>query len=123
MYDKLAHRIQQMQPAVPFGFISIKPSPVRKSILKRIRRANELIQNLSQKYPNAFFVDVFPTMLDSNGNPRAELFQEDGLHLNRKGYEVWASILEPYRHQIFITRCREILSLQLSSPLGESGIL
>lgn len=30
-------------------------------------------------------------MLGSDGQPRMELFREDGLHLNAAGYRLWAS--------------------------------
>jgi lysophospholipase L1-like esterase len=42
------------------------------------------------------FVDVEPGMLGSGGLPRDELFAKDGLHLNDKGYELWASLLRPH---------------------------
>ena len=42
------------------------------------------------------FIDVFTPMLNSNSEPRKELFVSDGLHLNAAGYELWASIIRPY---------------------------
>jgi lysophospholipase L1-like esterase len=41
------------------------------------------------------FVDVFPQMLGSDGKPRPELLGPDGLHMTRKGYELWRDILTP----------------------------
>ena len=34
-------------------------------------------------------------MLGADGQPRKELFREDGLHMNAEGYKVWASALRP----------------------------
>jgi lysophospholipase L1-like esterase len=34
-------------------------------------------------------------MLGSDGRPRRELFLDDGLHLNDKGYAVWNAVLAP----------------------------
>jgi lysophospholipase L1-like esterase len=34
-------------------------------------------------------------MLTSDGGLRPELLQKDGLHLNRKGYALWVSIVKP----------------------------
>ena len=34
-------------------------------------------------------------MLGEDGQPREELFGPDRLHMNRKGYELWTSILGP----------------------------
>jgi len=36
---------------------------------------------------------VFTPMLTAEGTPQKELFRDDGLHMNRKGYELWTSIL------------------------------
>jgi lysophospholipase L1-like esterase len=35
-------------------------------------------------------------MLDSKGNPKADIFIEDDLHMNAKGYEIWQKVIEPY---------------------------
>jgi lysophospholipase L1-like esterase len=34
-------------------------------------------------------------MLGKNSRLRPELFIQDGLHLNRKGYGIWNSIIKP----------------------------
>jgi len=39
---------------------------------------------------------VFSPMLGGDGRPRAELFREDALHLNAKGYELWRAVIAPY---------------------------
>ena len=40
-------------------------------------------------------------MLSEKGLPRTELFAFDGLHLNARGYALWASILKP----LLLERC------------------
>jgi lysophospholipase L1-like esterase len=35
-------------------------------------------------------------MLDSDGNVMQDIFIEDGLHLNEKGYSIWTSTLKKY---------------------------
>jgi lysophospholipase L1-like esterase len=85
---------------MPFGFLSIKPSPARRDILDRIRRANALVRAEHERLAHGFYVDVFDAML-RDGEPRAELFSDDGLHLGPAGYALWTQLLEPYRSQIF----------------------
>jgi len=34
-------------------------------------------------------------MIGQDGKPRRELFLKDGLHLNKEGYKLWASIIRP----------------------------
>ncbi len=101
-FRSLADRVESRLGPVPFGFLSIKPSPARFAILDRIRRANEMIRQEIESRPFAYFVDAFPAMLDSVGKPRTELFLADGLHLSREGYRVWSHLLESHRNQICI---------------------
>ena len=48
------------------------------------------------KDSNFHFIDIYPSMLGSNGCPKAEYFAEDGLHINAKGYKLWLEILKQH---------------------------
>ena len=85
---------------IPFGFMSVKPSPARSPIHDRIRRFNEMVRDEIEARPSGYYVDVYSAMLDKSGKPRAELFLDDGLHLNREGYRLWARVLQHYRDRI-----------------------
>jgi lysophospholipase L1-like esterase len=69
--------------------VSIKPSPSRVDLLPAIREANARIRDDLAKMPQAEFIDVYTTMLDTDGRPRAELFGPDRLHMNAAGYALW----------------------------------
>jgi lysophospholipase L1-like esterase len=99
-FRSLATKVAASLNGVPFGFISIKPSPARYPLLDRIRGANELIRREIAAIPSAYYVDVFSAMLNSSGKSRADLFLEDGLHLNRSGYHLWGKLLQPFRDKI-----------------------
>ncbi len=45
---------------------------------------------------NADYADVYSAMVDAEGKPQPDLFLEDSLHMNAKGYEKWAKVLKPY---------------------------
>jgi lysophospholipase L1-like esterase len=76
-------------------FISIKPSPARWKLWPQAQEANALIAEFSKRDGNLLFVDIAPPMLDSDGEPRRDIFLDDGLHLNPKGYKLWTRILAP----------------------------
>ena len=99
-FRSLADKVEALGP-IPFGFISVKPSPARFPIVDRIRRLNDLVRREIEARPSGYYVDVFPAMLDAAGKPRPELYSDDGLHLNRDGYRLWGRLLDPYRNQIF----------------------
>ena len=78
------------------SFISIKPSLLRWRLIDQIRQANALVEAACKKDDRLIYVDVAKPMLGEDGKPRPDLFVADGLHLNDKGYALWASILKPH---------------------------
>jgi len=41
------------------------------------------------------FVDVYTPMLDASGQPRAELFRADRLHMTADEYAIWRKVVAP----------------------------
>lgn len=104
-FGELIAKVDRDLKRAPFAFMSIKPSPARVGLLDQIVEANRAIRAEIAHHPSAFYVDVFAPMLAPNGRPRPELFLEDGLHLSRAGYRLWAGILKRYRDRIFTKDC------------------
>ena len=82
-------------PKTKIVYIGVKPSIQRWKLIDKIREANRLIHDYitEQKSDKLAFVDVDKPMLDEDGKPRADLLLDDGLHLNEKGYELWAKLV------------------------------
>ncbi len=76
-------------------FISIKPSRRRWSLWNVMNAANMMIKDFSMRDSRLFYFDGATPLLDSDGEPKVELFLDDKLHLNSKGYEVWTKLLRP----------------------------
>ena len=87
--------IHQRLPAARIVFISIKPSLARVKIMDKAREANRLIRDYIRGDDRLAYVDVFTPMLDATGQPRSELFLEDGLHMNARGYAIWRDLIRP----------------------------
>jgi len=100
-FHSLAGQVANQLGTLPFGFVSIKPSPARYPIIDRIRRLNDLVRGEIESIPGGYYVDVYSAMLDPAGKPRTEFYLEDGLHLNHAGYHLWSRMLEAHRNQIF----------------------
>jgi lysophospholipase L1-like esterase len=93
-FEKL---MRQKLPKSQLVFLSIKPSLARWELYPKMQEANNLIRQYIEKHPKQLrFVDVGTPMLGADGKPRPELFLEDGLHMTRTGYEIWAEALKPY---------------------------
>ena len=95
-FQQLFNAIRNQLPDVPVAFVSIKPSPSRAHLLQKMINANELIKIFLKKQTKAAYIDVFSAMIDEQGNPKPELFVDDRLHMNKKGYAIWLQIIEPY---------------------------
>jgi lysophospholipase L1-like esterase len=62
--------------------------------LTAIRGMNEQLAELARSEKSFEFVDLFPAFLDTEGQPRPELFVEDGTHFSPKGYAILAGLLK-----------------------------
>jgi lysophospholipase L1-like esterase len=95
-FKQLFSIIRKNDPAVAIAFVSIKPSPSRQKIWAKVIVANQLIkQYLSTKKKTAF-IDVYYPMFNKDGTVMTDIFIEDNLHMNAKGYSLWQKIIEPY---------------------------
>jgi lysophospholipase L1-like esterase len=103
-FRSLADRVTDTLGSIPFGFVSVKPSPARSTIIDRIRLFNNLVRDEIEARPSGYYIDVYSSMLDESGQLRPELYLEDGLHLSRQGYRLWGALLKPYRDQILASK-------------------
>lgn len=95
-FQAFVRKIHATLPETRVAYISIAPNPARWSQVEKVKAANELIANHARGNPKLVFINVFPHMLGEDGQPRPELFVEDRLHMNAKGYALWTRIIQPY---------------------------
>lgn len=95
-FMRLYALIRIKYPKVRISFVSIKPSPVRAEFLPTVIAANKLIADFCRHAKNTDYIDVFSPMLGEDGKPIEELFIADRLHMNPKGYLIWAKVITPY---------------------------
>ena len=82
-------------PNVPIAFVSIKPSPSREKYWSKMVAANASIKSFLKKKKQALFIDVYSKMFNSDGTVMKDIFVEDDLHMNEKGYAIWKKAIEP----------------------------
>jgi len=95
-FRQLFNLIRNKFPNVPVLYVSMKPSPSRQLLMSRMREGNKLIRDFLKTKKQTGFIDVYKEMIDDEGKPIAELFVEDNLHMNKKGYAIWKKVIEPY---------------------------
>ena len=94
-FNKLYYLIRKEMPVVDIVFVSIKPSPSRRQLMKKDVEANKLISDFISHQEHAKFVDVYSRMLRPDGDPIPDLFLSDSLHMNAKGYAIWKEAIGP----------------------------
>ncbi|MBW4890548.1 GDSL family lipase [Mucilaginibacter sp. HMF5004] len=88
-FQQMMARVQAAYGDIPFAYISVKPSIVRWNLNESIKYTNKLIAGELEKYPNGQYIDIYNSMLNTEGKPKNELFLNDGLHMSAKGYDLW----------------------------------
>jgi lysophospholipase L1-like esterase len=89
----LVDRIQQDLPKTKVVFISPKPSVVRWHLRKNYEKLNKKLERLANKTNNLEYADVWNAMLDENGQVFTDVFLDDNLHMNKKGYAIWGKVI------------------------------
>ena len=95
-FRTLASLIRTSFPHTPMDFITIKPSPSRTYLLPEIKLTNSLIRKELMNVEKASLINIFDSMLSENGVARPELYLEDELHMNAKGYKIWKGVVRKH---------------------------
>lgn len=95
-FATLFGQIRKKLPTVPIVFISLKPSPSRWQLRQKMMTANDRIKSFLSKQKNVVFIDVYHKMLGADGSPLKDIYLDDNLHMNAKGYAIWQKEIEPH---------------------------
>ncbi|MFY0688478.1 MAG: G-D-S-L family lipolytic protein [Cyclobacteriaceae bacterium] len=95
-FQLLITKIRAWKPSLPIVIISPKPSISRANLRDKYEELNNALNSLTSKYDQLFFADVWTPMLDDEGQIRSDIFIEDNLHMNAKGYAIWSKVLLPF---------------------------
>jgi lysophospholipase L1-like esterase len=94
-FKKFAAKIHKALPETRIFALSIKPSPSRWDRWPDMKKANELLKAECGRNPLLTYIDIATPMLGRDGTPKREIFTDDELHMNRKGYELWTRTIKP----------------------------
>lgn len=88
-------------PETKILYISMKPSIARWNLWGQYQAGEQLLKSFIDKNPNIEYMDASKTMLDKNGEIKKDIFIEDGLHMNAKGYEGWTAQILPILKKMY----------------------
>lgn len=88
-------KLQNEYPDVPVFVLSVKASPSRIGNIDKIRMLNMLLDEYAKNTKGITYLDIISVMYDKDGNLRLDIFIEDDLHMNQKGYDLWTKEIKP----------------------------
>ena len=94
-FTRILDELQKERPSMEIVLISAKPSISRWKYRSRYKRLNKKLKALAAERENVGFADVWSIMLNRR-RLKKELFIEDGLHMNSKGYDLWEIALKDF---------------------------
>lgn len=93
---ELVAKIRKDLPETRILFISPKPSLAREKLKEKYLTFNNKLERYCNRKKQVEFVNVWTPMCDKSGTILPGLFVEDGLHMNNKGYAIWAEAIGNY---------------------------
>ncbi len=88
-------KIRIQNPNTKIVLIAAKPSIARWELKRSYKKLNRSFKKLSKKDALIAYADVWTPMLDGR-QVKQNIFLEDGLHMNKQGYDIWYSVLKDF---------------------------
>ena len=88
-------KIKSTIPDIRIVIISAKPSLARWHLKGKYKRLNRKFKHLCKEEENLDYAHIWDIMLNGKKLKR-DIFIEDGLHMNSKGYQLWYQIISNY---------------------------
>ena len=95
--EEWINRLKQMDPTPGVLLVSVirAPQKHRDGQVAVVDAVNRGYEEIARSKEGVFFVDVNPALQSTTGEPKAELYVQDGLHLNGEGYHQMTTLLKP----------------------------
>ena len=94
-FRQFSQRLADESPATRLFYVSINRAPQKRDRWDVVDTANALVRKFCAEAKNREFIDVNPVLFDENSKPRFELYMDDMLHLNDRGYEGFTAVIKP----------------------------
>ncbi|MEA5141799.1 GDSL-type esterase/lipase family protein [Arcicella rigui] len=95
-YKIFAEKVKKTLPKTKIAFCSIRPCLLRINILDKQRRFNQLLQTFCKQSKKYQYIDMQKDFYLPNGELMQDIFIEDKLHLNEKGYKIWTAAIRKH---------------------------
>jgi len=90
-YDEFKARLKKQVPGAKLVFVAARPSLARVAIVDKQKELNALI-----KAKGDYFIDMHSPFYSADGSLMMDIFVADKLHLNEKGYAIFAQQIRQF---------------------------
>ncbi|HLT63177.1 MAG TPA: GDSL-type esterase/lipase family protein, partial [Pseudohongiella sp.] len=91
--EQIIGRIHTELPQTRIYVLSVKPSVARVASWPIAQDLNARYKALADSDPLVTYIDVATPFLKADGTVMTDIFVQDNLHLNEKGYDIWAAAI------------------------------
>lgn len=92
---QIISKIRKTIPGAQIVIISAKPSLARWNLKGKYKRLNRKFKKLCANESNLDYAYIWDIMMEGK-KLKQDIFIEDGLHLNSKGYELWYRVIKNF---------------------------
>lgn len=89
-YKLFSEKLAIVLPATKLVFVSVRPSLARQAMAPQQKVLNALIATYSKGEKNRYVIDMHSPFYLPDGTLMQDIFVADRLHLNEKGYPIFA---------------------------------
>jgi len=89
-------RLKKVLPKTKLVFVAARPSLARTSNLQKQRELNSLIQTVVKEQKGLYYLDMHNPFFNADGSLMQDIFVADKLHLNEKGYQIFADQIKNF---------------------------
>jgi lysophospholipase L1-like esterase len=93
--NTIVAKIRALNPTTEIVLIAAKPSIARWNLKRKYKQLNRRFKKMSASNPQLSYADVWQPMLTKR-RVKQDIFIEDGLHMNAKGYELWYEVIKEH---------------------------
>lgn len=90
-YDEFKARLAKQVPGAKLVFVAARPSLARTALVDKQKALNALIQT-----KGAYYIDMHSPFFLPDGSLMTDIFVADRLHLNEKGYVIFANQIRAF---------------------------
>jgi len=94
--QQLVDKIKANSPHTVIYFIGAKPSVERWNLKSKYEQFNYALSLWALLEDGVTFIDIWSPMVTADDTISPDLFVEDMLHMNAKGYEIWKKVIQPF---------------------------